>query len=58
MLGRTVRNLLPTAFEHGVTNEADAAETLAALERDAARFAERSMLWPVLVGAWKRKDPS
>jgi trans-aconitate methyltransferase len=58
MLGRTVRNLLPTAFEHGVTNEADSAATLAGLERDAARFAERSMLWPLLVGAWKRKEPS
>jgi hypothetical protein len=47
--------VLPTALAHGVTTEAGAAETLASIDRDATRFPDRPVLWPLLVGAWKRK---
>jgi SAM-dependent methyltransferase len=55
-LEHTFRSLLPTALAHGITTEADAAATLAALERDAADFADSPLLWPLLIGAWKRKE--
>jgi ubiquinone/menaquinone biosynthesis C-methylase UbiE len=58
MLERTFRNVLPAAIAHGVTTDADAADTLAATEEDARRFAERPLLWPLLIGAWKRKAQS
>jgi hypothetical protein len=58
MLERTFRNVLPAAVAHGVTTDADAAHTLAATEDDARRFAERPLLWPLLIGAWKRKAQS
>ena len=29
---------------------------LAAIDRDAARFPDRPVLWPLLIGAWKRKE--
>jgi SAM-dependent methyltransferase len=56
MLAGAFRSLLPTAIAHGITTEADAAAALAAIDRDASRFADRPMLWPLLVGAWKRKE--
>jgi ubiquinone/menaquinone biosynthesis C-methylase UbiE len=49
------RSVLPTALAHGVTTEADAAATLAAIDRDATRFPDRPFLWPLMIGAWKRK---
>jgi ubiquinone/menaquinone biosynthesis C-methylase UbiE len=51
-----LRSVLPTALEHGVTTEEKAAATLASLGRDADRYPERPVLWPLLIGAWKRKD--
>jgi SAM-dependent methyltransferase len=56
ILERTVRSLLPTAFAHGIVTEAQAEATLAALDRDAARFPDRPLTWPLMVGAWKRRD--
>jgi hypothetical protein len=41
-----------------VTTEPEAAATRAALDRDADRFGDRRFLWPLLVGAWKRKPPA
>ena len=55
ILERTFRSLVPTAVAHGIASEAQTADTLAALDRDAARFPDRSVLWPLMVGAWKRK---
>ena len=49
------RSVLPAALAHGVTTEDAAAATLAEFDRDAARFADRPMLWPLMIGAWKRK---
>jgi ubiquinone/menaquinone biosynthesis C-methylase UbiE len=49
------RSVLPTALAHSVTTEAGAAAALASIDRDATRFPDRPVLWPLLIGAWKRK---
>lgn len=59
--GRTVmeaafRSVLPTAVAHGITTDSGGAATLASINRDAIRFPDRPMLWPLLIGAWKRKE--
>jgi SAM-dependent methyltransferase len=54
----TFRSLLPTAIAHGITTGDRAAEALAAIGRDAVRFAGSPVLWPLLIGAWKRKEPA
>src|SRR5215475_7956052 len=51
--GRTVmeaafRSVLPAAIAHGIATEAGGAATLAAIGRDATRFSDRPMLWPLL----------
>lgn len=58
LLDGVFRSVLPTALAHGITTEEAAAQALAALERDAARFADSPMLWALLIGAWKRKQRS
>jgi SAM-dependent methyltransferase len=52
----TLRSVLPTALAHGITTEAGAARVLASIDRDATRFPDRTVLWPLLIGAWKRKE--
>jgi ubiquinone/menaquinone biosynthesis C-methylase UbiE len=52
---RTFRSLLPTALAHGITTEPAAAAALDSVGRDAVRFAGHPLLWPLLIGAWKRK---
>jgi protein-L-isoaspartate O-methyltransferase len=49
------RSLLPAALAYGVTTEDDAAAALAEFDRDTARFADSPVLWPLMIGAWKRK---
>jgi trans-aconitate methyltransferase len=56
MLERTLRSVLPTALAHGLTTENDAIRVLAAIECDTIRFADRPLLWPLMIGAWKRKE--
>jgi trans-aconitate methyltransferase len=56
LLERIFRSVLPTALAQGITTEADAASVLAAIDRDATRFADRPVLWPLLISAWKRKE--
>jgi ubiquinone/menaquinone biosynthesis C-methylase UbiE len=56
LLENSFRSVLPAALAHGITTETDAAAALAALDRDAVRFADRPVLWPLLLGAWKRKE--
>ena len=53
---RSFRSVLPAAVAHGITTESEAATTLAAIDRDATRFPDRPLLWPLLIGAWKRKE--
>ena len=48
--------VLATAIAHGVTTKEDAAAWRSDLARDAARYADRPTLWPLLIGAWKRKS--
>ena len=55
MLQSVFRSLLPIALAHRLTSADAAAEALAAVDRDAAAFGEYPMLWPLLIGAWKRK---
>jgi ubiquinone/menaquinone biosynthesis C-methylase UbiE len=54
----TLRSVLPAALAHGVTTEAGAARVRASIDRDAARFPDSPVLWPLLIGAWKRKERS
>ena len=58
MLAQVFRSVLPVALAHGITTEEDAAETLATVEQDAARYPDGQLMWPVLIGAWKRKEPA
>jgi hypothetical protein len=50
-----LRSVLPAALAHGVTSQTGAAAILSALDRDAADFPDRPMLWPLMIGAWKRR---
>jgi trans-aconitate methyltransferase len=56
MIETVFRSLLPAALAHGVTTEADAAAMLSLIDRDAKRFPDRPLLWPLMIGAWKRKE--
>ena len=56
IMAGTLRSLLPTALAHGVTTEPGATQVLASIERDATRFPDYQVLWPLLIGAWKRKE--
>jgi SAM-dependent methyltransferase len=55
MLVSVYESLLPTALAQGVTTERRAAAWLSELAHDVERFPDRSALWPLLIGAWKRK---
>jgi ubiquinone/menaquinone biosynthesis C-methylase UbiE len=55
-LDRTFRSVLPVALAYGIITSAGATELLAMIDRDAARFADCPMGWPLLIGAWKRKE--
>jgi ubiquinone/menaquinone biosynthesis C-methylase UbiE len=57
ILENTFRGVLPAALSHGITTESEAAALLAALDRDATEYPDRPLLWPLLIGAWKRKNP-
>jgi hypothetical protein len=48
-------SVLPAAIAHGITTEQRGAALLAAVEQDAERHPDRPALWPLLIGAWKRK---
>lgn len=54
-LGTTLRMVLPAALAHGVTSAGEAEAALAALDEDAARHPDHSMLYPLMMGAWKRR---
>jgi SAM-dependent methyltransferase len=56
MLAQVFRSVLPVALAHGITTEEGAAATLAAAERDTARYPDGQLMWPSLIGAWKRKE--
>jgi SAM-dependent methyltransferase len=49
------RSLLPTALANGITTEERAAEWMSEIAADAQCDPGRPALWPLLIGAWKRK---
>jgi SAM-dependent methyltransferase len=58
LLESVFRSVLPTAVAHGITTEDAAAVALAGIDHDATHFADCPMLWPLMIGAWKRKEQS
>jgi SAM-dependent methyltransferase len=56
VLEQTYRGILPAALGHGITTQAAADALLEEFDGDVARFAERPLLWPLLIGAWRRKE--
>ena len=56
LIETVLRSLLPTALAHGIATEAEAAAMLPLIDRDATRFPDRPLLWPLMIGAWKRKE--
>lgn len=50
-------SVLPAAIAHGLTTDRKGAALISAVERDAGRHPDRPALWPLLIGAWKRKRP-
>jgi ubiquinone/menaquinone biosynthesis C-methylase UbiE len=50
-----LRSVLPAAIAHGITTERRGADLLSAVARDAEHYPDRPALWPLLIGAWKRK---
>jgi len=50
-----LRSVLPAAIAHGITTERRGAALLSAVARDAEHYPDRPALWPLLIGAWKRK---
>jgi SAM-dependent methyltransferase len=49
------RSVLAAAIAHRVTTERQAGAWFEAIARDAERFGDHQVLWPLLIGAWKRK---
>ena len=58
ILSATFASVLPAALAHGITDQPDADATLAELARDAGRFPDPTLFWPLMLSAWKRKDVS
>jgi SAM-dependent methyltransferase len=51
------RSVLPAAVALGQTTAADGAAAIERLERDIAAHGDHTLLWPLLIGAWKRRRP-
>jgi SAM-dependent methyltransferase len=56
MLEQTYRSVLPVALAHRLVTEAAAERALAGLREEVAANLDRPTLWPLMVGAWKRKS--
>jgi SAM-dependent methyltransferase len=56
MLEGVVRSLLPAAIGEGLVTEHDGHALLAELHDAVAEDPDRPLLWPLLLGAWKRKS--
>ena len=55
MLVAVYSSVLPVALELGLTTEEESDAWFAAIARDMAEHGDRPALWPLLIGAWKRK---
>jgi SAM-dependent methyltransferase len=49
------QSALPAAIAHRQTTPDDAARWLEAFRRDSAEHPNHTLLWPVLIGAWRRR---
>jgi SAM-dependent methyltransferase len=56
MFTAVFRSVLPTAIAHGITTEQRASASLSQIADDAQRHPDRPAMWPLMIGAWKRKD--
>jgi ubiquinone/menaquinone biosynthesis C-methylase UbiE len=56
IIASTARSVLPVAVANGITTEETAAAWLDALDRDSRSRADHELLWPLLMGAWKRRS--
>jgi SAM-dependent methyltransferase len=56
MLEGVVRSLQPAAIDRGLASESDVHLLLARLHDAVAADPDRPLLWPLLLGAWKRKS--
>jgi SAM-dependent methyltransferase len=56
MLEGVVRSLMPAAIGGGLATESDAHALLARLHASVTEDPDRPLLWPLMLGAWKRKD--
>jgi ubiquinone/menaquinone biosynthesis C-methylase UbiE len=55
MLAGVYRSIMSTAIGRGITTEQRAVATLSEIAGDVERFPSRPTLWPLLIGAWKRR---
>ncbi|HWM07701.1 MAG TPA: methyltransferase domain-containing protein [Solirubrobacteraceae bacterium] len=55
MFAAVYRSLLPAAQSLGLTTADEGAHWLEAFERDMREHCDHAALWPLLIGAWKRK---
>ncbi|WP_426566831.1 class I SAM-dependent methyltransferase [Angustibacter sp. McL0619] len=55
MLEAVLRSLLPLAVSRQIVTEPDAESLLVELRREAVADPEHPVLWPLLMGAWRRK---
>lgn len=55
MLAAVFRSLLPAAESLGLLTAEDGARWLDGFERDTREHGDHAALWPLLIGAWKRK---
>jgi SAM-dependent methyltransferase len=53
---RVVRSIMPAALAHGIVTDTAGEQLLRALALDAQRFPDHPMQWPLMVGAYKRKE--
>jgi SAM-dependent methyltransferase len=55
MFGAVYRSVLPGALALGLTTEEESERWFADLARDAADSGGHAAMWPLMIGAWKRK---
>lgn len=55
LFAEVIRSILPVALKHGLTTQLGYEQWCLEFARDAAEYPEAALLWPLLIGAWKRK---
>jgi len=56
MFAAVFRSLLPAAQSLGLTTAEDAERWLEAFAGDMREHGDRAALWPLMIGAWKRRQ--